>query len=536
MKKKIVAAIMAAAVALSVTACGNSESQKTGGTGQESTENNDESGRNMQSDTGEIYNVIMQIPIFGTEMAAAQEVEDAINAVTVPEIGVSVTLMPTPAPSMATESALMITSGEKLDIISILPYGGGLDSIDNYASKNMLLPLDDVYAQYGQDIASCVGDLIKVGYSGDTLYAVPPNYVLGGARAFGVRQDMLDEMGITIEEGKIYTIEELENMFDQFKEHYGNGYYAVAAFGSSQSSMFPNLHTIDTLGTDSSDGVLMEVSADAQLKVENLFATPEYEEFADRMYEWNRKGYFNPDVATITDDITSLMATGIYFGSFGTVAAVDNGVMESMVGTELTEILVEEPYATSAGATCGIWAIPITCENPEKTMQFLNLMYQDRELGEDIDTLLQYGVEGSCYTVVEEIDKSKAIISYPEGVTAADVPWMAAGPIYGNQLTMPVMAPLTAEAYDVYETFNRNIIDSGRMSRAFGYVFNPESVAAQRAAVQTVVSQYAATLEFGLVNPQDSLPEFLQALQDAGIDEVIAENQRQLDKWAEVNK
>lgn len=537
MKKKLLAVLLAASMALAMTACGDADGQEAGETAasKESGAKEGAVSEEAQGSDGEIYNIIMQIPIFGTEVEALQEVEDAINAIIVPEIGASVTLMTSFAPSMATESSLMISSGEKLDIISILPYGAGLDSIDNYASKNMLRPLDDLYAEYGQDIAACVGDLIKVGYSGDTLYAIPPNYVIGGARAFGVRKDMLDELGITVEEGKIYTVEELEAMFDQFKAHYGNGYYPIAVFGSGQSSMFPNLHTMDTLGTDSTDGVLMEVSANAELKVENLFATEEYKEFADRMYEWNKKGYFNPDVATITDDITSLMASGIYFGSFGTVAAVDNGIMENIVGTELVDVLVEEPYSTSAGATCGIWAIPNTCENPEKVMQFLNMMYQERELGQDIDTLLQYGVEGSCYVVLEEIDKSKAIISYPEGESAMTVPWASAGPIFGNQLTIPVMAPQTAEAYKIYETFNQQIIDSGRMSNAFGYVFNPEKVSSQKAAVSAVVSEYVSTVEYGLTDPANSLPEFLKALEDAGVNDVIAENQRQLDEWAKVN-
>lgn len=525
MKRKVLAAVLAASMTLSLAACGKGNSD-----GQDPAES--ESG----SEESGAYNIVMQIPIFGTEMPALEEVEDAINKIIEPEINATITLMPASAQSMAKESALMISSGEKVDIISILPYGAGLDSIDNYANKNMLLPLDDVYAEYGKDIADCVGDLIQIGYSGGKLYAIPPNYSLGGATAFGMRKDMLDQMGVTIDENKLYAVEDLEEIFDKFKEEYGDGYYPVASFGSGQSTVFPNLHSVDPLGTDTADGVLMEVSQDAELKVENLFATEEYKEFADRMYEWNKKGYFNPDVATITDDNASLMASGIYLGSFGQVFAVDNGVMESRVGTELVQMTLDEPHATSAAATCGIWAIPVTSENPEKVMEFLNLMYQERELEEDIDTLLSWGVEGSCYQVVEKIDKSKAVIDYPEGVDAASVPWVAAGPIYGNQFTIPIMAPLTADAYDAYEEFNQEIREGGRLSAAFGYVFNPENVASQRGAVQAVVSQYVSSLEYGLVDPKDSLPEFLKALEDAGIDEVIAENQKQLDEWAAAKK
>ena len=42
---------------------------------------------------------------------------------------------------------------------------------------------------------------------------------------------------------------------------------------------------------------------------------------------------------------------------------------------------------------------------------------------------------------------------------------------------------------------------------------------------------YLASLECGIVDPEEKIPEFLDALEAAGIDEVIAENQAQLDAW-----
>lgn len=482
----------------------------------------------------EPYTIDMQIPIFGTSLPAMEEVEEAINNIIEPEINAKVSLMPVSVFSMATESSLMISSGEKLDLMCILPYGAGLDAISNYSNKNMLLPLNDLVEEYGEDMQESLGEMMALGYSGDTLYAIPSRISYGGYKVFGVRKDMLDQMDIEIDEEKIYTADELEEILEAFKQQFGAGYYAVAAFGST-SSMFSNLYPVDTLGTDCSDGVLMSVSADAELTVKNLFATEEYADFAKRCYDWYQKGYFNPDVTTITDDITSQMASGMYFGCFGTRYAVNSKVMEDRIGSELVNIRLGEPLATGGEATSAIWAVPVTSENPEKTMEFLNLLYQKRDLSESISTLLYYGTEGTCYQVVEKLENSRAIIDYPEGVDASTVPWIAAGPIFGDQLELPLLAPLTAEAYEDYETFDAALKESGGISRAFGYVFNPESVSAQKAAVQAVISQYLSTIEFGQVDPEQSLPEFLSALEDAGIQDIIEENQKQLDEWAEVN-
>ena len=50
-------------------------------------------------------------------------------------------------------------------------------------------------------------------------------------------------------------------------------------------------------------------------------------------------------------------------------------------------------------------------------------------------------------------------------------------------------------------------------------------------AVSAVIGQYAPALECGIVDPDEMVPEFLNALEAAGMSEVIAENQAQLDAW-----
>ena len=51
-----------------------------------------------------------------------------------------------------------------------------------------------------------------------------------------------------------------------------------------------------------------------------------------------------------------------------------------------------------------------------------------------------------------------------------------------------------------------------------------------------VVKQYTGSLNSGSADPETYLPEFLDALEAAGIDEIIQAKQEQFDKWLEENK
>lgn len=47
----------------------------------------------------------------------------------------------------------------------------------------------------------------------------------------------------------------------------------------------------------------------------------------------------------------------------------------------------------------------------------------------------------------------------------------------------------------------------------------------------TIMNQYRTLLESGSVDPDEVVPEFLRAAKAAGLDAIIAEKQRQLDRF-----
>jgi putative aldouronate transport system substrate-binding protein len=64
-----------------------------------------------------------------------------------------------------------------------------------------------------------------------------------------------------------------------------------------------------------------------------------------------------------------------------------------------------------------------------------------------------------------------------------------------------------------------------------GYAFNTDEQKTAYAAVTDVLNTYRTALESGAADPETTIPEFVQALEDNGIDILIQANQEALDAW-----
>lgn len=201
-------------------------------------------------------------------------------------------------------------------------------------------------------------------------------------------------------------------------------------------------------------------------------------------------------------------------------------------GYDMTKINLVDKYATTSMYQTSMWAIPATCENPEKTFQFLNYLYADN----DLDNMLTYGLEGTSYEVVDAGEKKgQGVIRYADGVDAANTPYNMPLHVFGDKTSISVFEPLTLDYYKVAEEWNSTITDEQK-SCTLGYVFDTSPVSTQKTAVDAVVSQYTGLVACGTQDPETLLPEFNQALEAAGINDIIEENQRQLDEWLAAQK
>jgi putative aldouronate transport system substrate-binding protein len=263
------------------------------------------------------------------------------------------------------------------------------------------------------------------------------------------------------------------------------------------------------------------------LTVVNLYETEEYKAFVELMYDWAQKGYISGDAATNEEPEDTLLAGGNYLGYF--TWTVPNGVIDGSLksGHELVAITTVPSYMAGIGNGVS-WMIPSTAAHPEKAVELLNLLLKNI----DATTLLQFGIEGQDYEVVQEDGANKQIKYLADDPTT--LPYYMPYGVYGSRLDWPVLDPMPIDMNQVLKDLDAEMPDS-RMSAANGYTFDNTDVSTEFSAVSTVIEQYVASLESGAVNPAEALPEFIEGLKSAGIDKVISANQAQLDEWAAAN-
>lgn len=534
MKRKTAMLLAGVMLVSALSGCGGAagnNSSSTDGTMKTSadyvTETADEQGdvQAAPSDNGneEAYEVVMQWPTVTETPAGITDVENAINEIIEPEIGVTLKLEPVNVANLANETSLAISSGSKLDICLTLFTGVG-----SLVRTGSVIPIDELYETYGADIAEACGVSIFGGYYGNAMYAVPIAYVNGKSYGYAARTDLLTKYGFEIDEEKIYTIEELEEIFAAVKEGEGDAFYCIAGYVNQESmGSVENIYAYDKLGATAASGVLMLTEEDPEMKVTNLFETKEYEDYAGRMYRWAQAGYYSPDASSATESWMDQVKAGNYLGGFTYTSGAVKGDFESNTGMEITIINTVEGYSASHMFQDTLWSITSACQNPEKTMEFLNYIYKDSR----ISTLLQFGIEGVSYEVTEQ-DENGTVIKFPEGQNPMTVSFYCLLGVYGNRLEWPVMAPETTTTNKEIKEWSESVM---HISPALGYCFVSDSVASEYAAVTSVMNQYMPIISAGAIDPVQELPEFIEALKAAGIDTVIEENQRQLDEWLTEN-
>lgn len=221
--------------------------------------------------------------------------------------------------------------------------------------------------------------------------------------------------------------------------------------------------------------------------------------------------------------------TGVAYFKTGKVAStmslIHPGVptdSTNMTGIPCSTAIVNPAFGNTQTVGAVIQSIPVSCKNPEKVLEFVNLLYSDAE----VYNALVWGIEGTHY---QHVKGSEKWITYPDGVTGETSGYtLSATYAFGNRYLSYIWNTDPEDLNEKYEEFNDNAIKS----KALGFVFDTTPVKAEAAAVQAVMDEYRLPLENGVIDPDENLPKFRQALKDAGIDTVIAEKQRQLDEWA----
>lgn len=499
-KKKAMALLLVSVMAGSMLAgCGSDNASSS----------NDGSSKSADSSNQDSYTVKILAPGDASTDDCAK-ISEAASKITEEKFNTKVELTRVGFGSYDQQVNLTLASSEKLDLM--YEYCGNVTSA---ISSGQIVPITDYLDSYGSDMKSQISDSDWkcVTFNGD-IYGVPANKEKATGWGFAMNKEMADATGIDY--SSIKTEEELEPLLEKVKEMYPDVYPIVSNNGS-MSLMTDQ----DDLGGDI--GSLESASGD-NTTVINYYGTDEYMNEMKLRYDWAQKGLLMPDASTSTENANSLIGAGKGFGRFTNTKPGIEKEMEKEVGKEVVVLEMVKPYTTTTRVDI-VWYVPHNSEKPERAVQVLNEIYTNPDLA----NLFINGLEGKHY---EFVDKEKGIVNYPEGVNASNTGYTSLPWAWPNETISYIWEGLDSDIWDQIQKFNKD----ATVSPAKGFAWDNTEVQNEVTACANVVAKYGPALECGSLDPETTIPKFLDELKAAGADTIIAEKQKQLDAWLEANK
>ncbi|MFD2701275.1 ABC transporter substrate-binding protein [Paenibacillus shunpengii] len=451
------------------------------------------------------YEVVMAYPVFG-DVSDVSSVETAMSELARQKIGATVKLIPITGSNYSNQMNLMLAGSEKLDLVYTSVWMG----FETQASRGQLIPMDELLSTHGAKILNEVPSYgLEAGQIQGETYGIPSLKGWALTPSFVIATEIIKELNIN--SSGIRTWTDLTSVLQKLKEVKPE-MIPMASYNTSEAPGTAMMY-FDPLGLTA--GVLpFEGEGYQLLQAEE---TELYNETVNLMRSWYQQGYFSKDIATTQETAATLVKNG---KAASYIRNINDCYSESVpAGTELTCIPMEEPYMTRNSISSNMISISRNSEQPEKAMQFMELLYTDSEMM----NLFVNGIEGVHY--VKQGDQ----IALPEG---KDSTGYASNPsLIGNNFLTYVWSGNDPDMWTAVQKTNGAAVKS----RAMGFSFDISGVKNEITAVSNVDNQYSTGFMTGISDPA-LIPEYVSKLKAAGIERIIQEKQKQMDEWLLTNK
>ncbi|WP_455534600.1 ABC transporter substrate-binding protein [Roseburia inulinivorans] len=498
MKKRILAAMLTMSMVVSMTACGNSEA----GGSKDSAKNN--------GNGDEPYTVTMVLN--GSTQPDEERIEQKINEILEPELNANLDIVVLPWASASQQLQLMLSGDEKIDVF----YTQATNAVQ-YMNAGQIIDMSELIDKYGTNIKQIYGeDIAKINQIEGFVYGVPNQIERGSIPAVFMRKDLVEKYNI--DTTQIKEPKDLESVFETVKA--GEPDMTMLYSINDGDTPVTRLFRGDNLSDNNYLGVLMDQTNST--KLENFFATDWFKDTTTMLYNWYQKGYISQDAGTNTENWRTVCKAGNLFSLFFAYHPGTPVEFESSTGYDFEIVpFYNEPIINSSSYNGVTFSIAQNSENPEKTMEVLDYIYGSSE----IMNLLNWGEQDKDY-VIEDADNG--IINFPEGITSDNAGYnLNLGWELPNQFIAYKWTGSDPQLWEKMEEFN----GSAKSSKAVGFLFDSSNCSSEIAALSNIVKQYSGALYSGSGDPDELIPELLEALDDAGINEVIQAKQEQLDAF-----
>ena len=222
------------------------------------------------------------------------------------------------------------------------------------------------------------------------------------------------------------------------------------------------------------------------------------------MHKWYSDGLINPDAAT-TDQGPQwcVISSGQGFPGAEVSWASGRGAdvyAEPFIG----------PLYSTTSILGSVNAISAASKYKSEALKYLEFVNTD----ETMRNLLAYGIEGQDYTMNEDGTITRAENCYSPATYAQ-----------ASYFTLYPVAPNAADQWDKVEEWN----ETAESSVLLGFNFDRTNVETQIANCSLVMDRYKKELYTGTRDPEEAVPALYADLEKAGLEDIRAEYQAQVD-------
>lgn len=434
--------------------------------------------------------------------------------------GVTLEVETFPWNEYAQKVLLMQTSGEKLDIVNTAPldFGtevrkGSFQDITQIVNDNCK-ELKELYVDYMWDYTSIDGK----------IYAVPSDQ--GICRTYGayVPKELSDKYWDSEKAQQVFLANNTmtEECYDVIEEYLAG----VKESGNMRKGMQESAQYAFK-GYESFYGDFGVRLDDKKCEVVYLYETPEMKLYIEKMADWYKKGYIRKDALSSYQESSYIGDENGYILWLASAHKNAADTASKQYGFDIDEADFIKPYVGYNNANAGGNAIAASCKNPEIAVKLLNLVNSDKEMYR----LLTYGIEGDHY---EKINDDKAKLEYKGGNASSSDRYGIWGYAVGNTF-LGFENEIHPEGWYDYLSNLPNNVDV--KSNLVGFIPDSSTITSEAAQVSSIRQEYAPALISG-VQPdyKAKYDEFMKKLEQAGIDKVKKELQKQVDAFLKSKK
>ena len=297
---------------------------------------------------------------------------------------------------------------------------------------------------------------------------------------------------------------------------------------------FSGLLSLPSKGTETVISNVVYNTYEDDTKLYNrLYSADDYVDYVKWMQKIFKKGLIREDVlSTKAADYEGLPGNAGGIGWYHQHwTSLEPEVYTTNANTEAVSVPTFDSLYITFKPAAGGSAISVNSQHPDIAMEIINLMNSTK--GQEIYNLMVYGFEGEHYTVEKELENGIKYITpigyVGQGTSAANYgiwEW-----VVGNAKNAYLTSnyPETHKEY-IFEYLNEG--EDTEQSRLMGFAPVIDTLETKMAQIQATQSEYNNSLVSGSLDDVDTpLKELRNKMKAAGVEDVVAEMQRQVDEF-----